>query len=247
MPGFPSITGKELARKLADQIKRLPITICKNAKVTNLIKCANGIAVHLNNGKILQAKTVFIGTGITPRKLNVPGEEFLPLGRPHDAQDRHGTKAIVVGGGDEACSAAMHLANDGAEVIMVVRNSVMRARTHFAEPVFGHANIKVVKPDKVVGIEKTSQGFGFNLASAGKINVDAGFIRIGVIPLLPPIEPAPKLHLDGRLMVDSQGQTTIAGIYGGGDVTRVPSEQYVVAANSDGILTARRISNQLAP
>ena len=76
-------------------------------------------------GHVHRARFVILALGRrgTPRKLGVPGEELPKVAyRLIDAESYRGQKVLVVGGGDSAVEAAVGLASqDGNEVVLSYR------------------------------------------------------------------------------------------------------------------------------
>ena len=72
-PGFTSITGLELAKKLEEHAKNFCATIIEEP-VLKIKKERNDFIVFTKTKKYL-AKTIIIATGTERRKLKVPGED----------------------------------------------------------------------------------------------------------------------------------------------------------------------------
>jgi thioredoxin reductase (NADPH) len=83
--------------------------------------------VRLSDGSEVAARAVVIATGVTWRKLNVPSLEALVGSGVYygaaggEARALAGRPVFVVGGGNSAGQAAIHLARYAASVTMVVR------------------------------------------------------------------------------------------------------------------------------
>lgn len=87
----------------------------------------NLLQLSLGNGMQLRSKTAIFATGVNWRKLNLPDEQrFLGAGLYYGAglSESHmceGNHVIVVGGGNSAGQAVMHLADHAAKVTMLIR------------------------------------------------------------------------------------------------------------------------------
>src|SRR4030042_3887075 len=79
-PGFESITGADLAQKMAQQAKKLGVEI-KIAGVTQIHKKEGSFEIRTGSGEVFETKTLIVATGTQRQKLNVPGEkEYLGKG-----------------------------------------------------------------------------------------------------------------------------------------------------------------------
>jgi thioredoxin reductase (NADPH) len=127
--GFPDgIGGAELARRAGRQAERFGAELLIRRGVTGNGRTPEGqFTIQLAGGYEVAACTVIVAPGMVWRTLEVEGVEEL-LGRGvyygagrSEAQQCGGDPVVVVGAGNSAGQAVMHLANAGANVTMVVR------------------------------------------------------------------------------------------------------------------------------
>jgi thioredoxin reductase (NADPH) len=127
--GFPEgIGGAELARRAGRQAERFGAELLIRRGVTGNGRTAERqFTIQLAGGYEVSACTVIVAPGMIWRKLEVEGVEEL-LGRGvyygagrSEAQQCGGDQVVVVGAGNSAGQAVMHLANAAANVTMVVR------------------------------------------------------------------------------------------------------------------------------
>jgi thioredoxin reductase (NADPH) len=129
--GFPrGISGMRLAERARLQAMRFGVQFFTGIVVTEMVPGFNG-APHLlrtNQGDI-HARAVVIATGATYRRLPVASIETL-TGRGvyygsamSAAREAEGKHVVVVGGGNSAGQAAIHLARFANRVTIVVRRS----------------------------------------------------------------------------------------------------------------------------
>jgi thioredoxin reductase len=97
-------------------------------QVDRLKREAGYYRLRLSDGSVLTTRTVVIGTGATYRRLSVPALEDLQ-GRGvfygagvSEAPAMLGRKVFVVGGGNSAGQAAVHLAKWAEQVTILVRS-----------------------------------------------------------------------------------------------------------------------------
>ena len=77
-PGFPEgIKGIELTEKMKNQAKRFGVEII-GVEVKSISKTGKNIIVQTDNKKY-EVPAVIITTGTTPKRLNIPGEDTLPV------------------------------------------------------------------------------------------------------------------------------------------------------------------------
>jgi thioredoxin reductase (NADPH) len=127
--GFPEgIGGAELARLAGRQAERFGAELLVLRGVTGGRPGRDGrFLIEVAGGHELEARAVIAAPGMVWRRLAVDGVEAL-LGRGvyygagrSEAAQCGGDPVVVVGAGNSAGPAVMHLANAGARVTMVVR------------------------------------------------------------------------------------------------------------------------------
>lgn len=78
-PGFPKISGEELASKFKEHAESFGAEIY-NAEVVKLEVKEDKKVVELDDGKRIEAPVVIVATGANPKRLNVPGEKEFSEG-----------------------------------------------------------------------------------------------------------------------------------------------------------------------
>jgi thioredoxin reductase (NADPH) len=127
-PGFSQgVSGSRLAWEAWQQAWLFGTTYVFMRHVEGLSGEMGQLKLRLSDGSSLTARTVVIATGASYRRLGVPSLEDLQ-GRGvfygagvSEAPAMRGRKVFVVGGGNSAGQAAMHLAKWAAEVTILVR------------------------------------------------------------------------------------------------------------------------------
>lgn len=128
--GFPrGISGMRLAQRARVQASRFGARFVAGAKVTALVPGEGERPVHTVEAgdHRFRARTVVIASGVAYRRLGVASLEGL-VGRGVNygaalstARDMAGRDVYVVGGGNSAGQAAIHLSKFAASVTIVVR------------------------------------------------------------------------------------------------------------------------------
>jgi thioredoxin reductase (NADPH) len=126
--GFPrGVSGADLAERARQQAVRFGAEILQMREGVNASFAGGRIVVDMADGSRLAARTNICATGIEWRRLNVPNESRL-LGAglfygagASEAPLCGGQTVYVVGGGNSAGQAAMHLSLYAEQVVMLVR------------------------------------------------------------------------------------------------------------------------------
>ncbi len=127
-PGFPKgISGAKLANATFEQSWALGTQFLFMRQATALAADGDSRRVTLSDGASITARAVVVATGVSYRRLGVPGLEDLQGkgvfygAATTEAPAFAGRRVFVVGGGNSAGQAAIHLAHFAAEVTVLVR------------------------------------------------------------------------------------------------------------------------------
>jgi thioredoxin reductase (NADPH) len=158
--GFPKgISGSRLAEQAYEQASLFGASFLFLHRATALDRSNHGFVVALADGRRLGASAVVLATGATYRRLGVPSLEALSgagvfYGGP--ASEGHalvGREAYVVGSGNSAGQAALHLARYARRVRLVVRaDSLEAGMSHYLVRELGATrNVEALTDTVVVG------------------------------------------------------------------------------------------------
>ncbi|MEO7071046.1 MAG: FAD-dependent oxidoreductase [Nostocoides sp.] len=131
--GFPrGISGMRLAQRARMQATRFGARFLTGWAVSELVPGVDGAPHQIRVGDtVLYGRTVLIATGVDYRRLGVPAiEELVGRGVNYGAATstaREMTKkpVYIVGGGNSAGQAAVHLARFAESVTIVIRRSAL--------------------------------------------------------------------------------------------------------------------------
>jgi len=161
--GFPEgIGGAELARLAGRQAERFGAElVLLRGVVGSEHDPEAGFALDLAGGGRLRARAVIAAPGMVWRRLEVPGVEELRDRGVHYGAGRSeaarcaGDDVVVVGAGNSAGQAVMHLAGAGAHVTMVVRGDSLRRSmsAYLVERIEAHPGVRVRLRTQVDGVE----------------------------------------------------------------------------------------------
>ena len=244
-PGLPGIDGASLMQRLEKQAKDSGAALlCTGVLSFDPVEKR----VVTENGDFT-ADAMILATGAEPKKLGIPGEEkFRGNGVSYcatcDGFFYRGKEIYVVGGGNSAGEEALHLAQIGGRVKLLVRKGELRCDSVIRQRLLAHPKIEILFHRELAEIqgEGRIQSLLLRHTETGeRTRVPAAgcgvFVFIGYRPATALF--AGKLEMDqqGYLLTDENLQTNFPGIYAAGDVRHKPLRQIVTAA-ADGALAA---------
>lgn len=253
-PGYPIISGVELAEKLRIQLEKFNIPIIfEEVKGVDLMG-EQKFSVKTGSEKTYISKTVIIATGTTHNKLGIPGEEeFLGRGVSYcatcDGPFYKNKIVAVIGGGNTAATYTEYLSNICEKVYWIHRRREFRAEPYLQKLALSKENIKPLTPYKPIefkGKQKLEKIILENTEEKGimELEVDGVFISIGQTPNIEPVKKLPLQFTEqGYIRVDEKMRTNIRGLCAAGDVTGIEN-QYIIAAGQ-GATAALTISKYI--
>src|SRR3954471_23890107 len=132
--GFPlGVSGADLCNRALDQAWSFGAETSVLREVTGLRAHRRHLVIELADGAELTARTVVLATGASYQRLGVPRLEALVGagvfygGGITEAPAMTGQHVFVVGAGNSAGQAAVHLAKYAAQVTMIVRGTGLAA------------------------------------------------------------------------------------------------------------------------
>lgn len=245
-PGFPEgLSGFDLVQKLTEQVKKVDLKIITDE--VSFIDFSNRIKKIQLSDRSISAHTVIIATGAAPKRLGVPGEEkFLGRGVSFcgtcDGPFFKEQVVAAVGGGDTAVKESVFLAKFAKKVYQIHRRDQLRAETILQERAFANDKIEFIW-DSVVskisgstGVEKiTVKNVKTN--ETRELAVDGCFIWVGINPNTEFLGDEVKLDSSGFVIVDTNMETSVPGVFAAGDVRTTPLRQVVTAVGDAAIAT----------
>jgi thioredoxin reductase (NADPH) len=246
-PGFPKITGGELAEKMVLQCRQIGVTIRELEPVTKIQIKENDIIVKTNKSAY-NSKAIILATGSHYKEIGVKGEKkFKGRGVSYcgvcDGPLFKGKRVLVVGGGNTAATTTLYLSGIVSEVLIAHRRAVFRAERALVEDIKSKNNVKIFWNTEIYEI------MGDNLVNnvlvvnsktneRRKIPVDAVFVQIGEAPNNKIIQNTGiEMNDKGHVITDSSQKTNLPGVYAAGDLTNHPVKQ-IGTAVGQGITAA---------
>ncbi len=251
-PGNNEIDGFDLMLEFKKQVTDLEVPIIED-NLKSITKNENRFLCELNNGEILDTKTVILAIGRERRKLGLKNEdEWTGKGVSYcstcDAPlYKNKDLAVVVGGGNAAVEGAILIAKYSKKVFLVYRGEKLwRPEPILLEALAKTKNVEVILNNNITEL------IGSDLAGLQKIKleqkyknesefiVDGLMIEAGADPRVE-IPTALGINLDketNEVIVDKDQKTNIPGIYAAGDLTNGSNLKQTITAASQGAISA---------
>ncbi|HEU4325139.1 MAG TPA: FAD-dependent oxidoreductase [Roseiflexaceae bacterium] len=274
--GFPQgLSGAELARRAVSQAKRFGVEVLAPQEVTEVKIDGPYRIVTLADGSSINAKAMLIATGVSYRKLDVPGVERLTGAGVYygaamtEALACRDEDVYIVGGANSAGQAAMFFARYARKVIMLVRgDSLAKSMSQYLIDQIGQTpNIEVRTFSSVVEAhgETSLQAVTIADARAGTqetVPASALFIFIGAMPRTDWLDGVVERDPNGFILAGSDLardgrsprafdrephllETSVPGIFVAGDV-RSGSIKRVASGVGEGSIAIQFVHRYLA-
>jgi thioredoxin reductase (NADPH) len=194
--GFPNgLSGTELTRRAVTQATRLGAEVLLPRSVKDIGQKDGYKKVILDNDEEINTHTVVITTGVDYRKLDTQGiQDFTGAGIYYgaamtEAAAFSGCEVFVVGGGNSAGQAAMHLSKFAKNVHILIRkedlSSTMSA--YLIDQITGRDNIHILARSEIIAAKGSGrleelQICNIDTRQATANKAEALFIFIGARP-----------------------------------------------------------------
>ena len=270
--GFPAgLSGGDLARRALTQAKRLGAEILTSQEATT-VRCEDPYRfVGLDDDSEVSCQAVVVTTGVSYRQLGVPGAaELAGAGVYYGAATTEailyrGSKVAVVGSGNSAGQATVHLARYAATVHLVVRGDDigMGMSAYLVEQIGELDNVEVHTSTETTALRGDAhlEGASFSTPDGEmELGLDAMFIFIGQQPR--------TAWLEGVVARDERGfvltgpsvpagsgwnldrppyllESSLPGLFAAGDV-RHDSVKRIASAVGEGAMAVALVHRYLA-
>jgi thioredoxin reductase (NADPH) len=272
--GFPKgVSGSRLAEQAYEQASVFGATFVFMHRATALGRTGDLLSMSLADGRQLTARAVVLTLGATYRRLDVAALEALNgagvfYGGPvSEAPALTGKEAYVVGGGNSAGQAVLHLARYARRVTLVVRARSLDAgmSQYLIREIEATPNLEVQTGTEVVGGKGDGrlQHLVLRTNTDGRhetVAADALFVLIGADPPTDWLPSEVDRDTRGFLLTGDEVsggpnwplarrpyplETSMPGVFAAGDVRR-SSIKRVAAAVGEGSIAIRLVQEHLA-
>lgn len=193
--GFPKgLSGSELTRRAVAQAQRFGIELLSPQEVLSIASDDSYKTVRLSDGADIHSRSIIITTGVAYRQLETKGiAELTGAGVYYgaasvEAAQTRGKQVFVIGGGNSAGQAALHLAKFAEHVSVVIRKKDLSSTmsSYLIDQIGKAPNIAIVPETEI--IEAIGSGHLESLllqnhsGEKKMVPADALFILIGARP-----------------------------------------------------------------
>lgn len=237
-PGTPNVNSFDLINNMKIQAENSGAVLVYD-EIVSIKKIKKSNFILNSKNKEFIAKSVIIATGLSPRRLNIPGEiEFNGKGVSYcancDGPFFKDKTVVVVGGGNSSLDAAEVLSKIAKKVYIIHHKKYFTAFEALQKDIKNRKNIEIFTKHmvkKINGKDNVNSVIINNLAnnSQKQIQTDAIFIEIGRIASTDIFSKLVKRNKNNQIIVNSNCETKTKGLYAAGDVTNNEIKQITVA------------------
>jgi thioredoxin reductase (NADPH) len=266
------VSGAELAQRAYQQAWVFGTTFLLMREVMGLRTEGGEHVLTISDGSEVRARSVILAMGVTYRRLEAPALERLNgVGvfygsSPSEAQQFTGEHVFVVGGGNSAGQAAVHLSRFAERVTIVVRNDEIASTMsqYLLDEIGAVPNIDVLVSTEVIdaaGEHRLEQLTLRTGDGTSTVPADALFVLIGAHPHTDWLPPEIARDDQGFLMTGTDlsrddavrwlperppfmYETSVPGIFAVGDV-RSRSVKRVAVAVGQGSVVVQHVLQYL--
>lgn len=249
-PGFPSISGLELAERMIRQAETSGAKIIYPARVLRFQFLSNPKLIWTRD-KEYRAKAVLLATGVQRKQVEIPGvRELLGMGVSYcpvcDGTLFRGKDVALIGEDEETISDGFYL----SELVNKIHFIPCSLNPHYKQESLNKllsrrkmqfwSNHEVTEIIGRQTVEKVKIR-AYNTKEMQELNVDGVFISGEKTPVTQMLaEAGVKTDTLGCIMVDAQMQTNMNGVYAAGDSTCGRKYQIAVSVGQ-GVIAALNI------
>ncbi|SFV54235.1 Thioredoxin reductase [hydrothermal vent metagenome] len=218
-------------------------------------KDGDHFTIDIAGKESVEAKTVIVATGSTPRRAGVKGEDEL-FGKgvstcaTCDGFFYKDKEVAVLGGGDTALEEAHYLSNICSKVYVIHRRDTFRAAPSTVDRVKRTENIELITDTTIEEIVGDAMGVtGINIKNksgeTSYLEVPGVFVFVGhnvnnAVLKDESGEAICELNENGQVVVDLNMRTSLEGLFVAGDL-RIDAPKQVVCAAGDGATAALQV------
>jgi thioredoxin reductase (NADPH) len=255
--GVEGLSGFELSQKMLEHVKKYsPEMINGEVILIKKIENKHFFEIKIQEKGDILAKAIILATGTKRRQLGVPGEKELE-GRgvsycaTCDGFFYKNKTVAIVGGGNSAAGAAVHLSQVANKVFLIYRKAELPAEEYWKNLLAENKKVEIIYNANVLeigGKEKVEKiKLDKDVKGQKEILLDGLFIEVGSDPSWDFAQDL-RLKTDegGYLKIGEDGITNIEGVWAAGDITTGSNKfRQAITAAAEGAIAARSAFNYL--
>jgi alkyl hydroperoxide reductase subunit F len=237
--GYDFITGPELISKFKDQLFHSHYVDHKVTEAEKIEPADGSFTVITSELEEYKAKALIVATGMTRRKLNLPGEERFQrkgvfYGNIQDYSFVQGEDVAVIGGGNSALQIVENMHTIAGKIHLISEYELTADHSQI-ERVDRYKNL--LKYENVKVLQFSGDRFLTEILARKKatnelisIPVTRVFISIGLKPNTGLFANLVKLNEKKEIIIDQDCSTSFPGIFAAGDVTNAFGKRIIIAS-----------------
>jgi thioredoxin reductase (NADPH) len=253
-PGFESISGLELGKKMASHAKYFGAEI-RQEIIEDIKKLNDHFEIKTNNG-FHRTKFLLYSIGTSARRLGIPGEdEFKGRGVSYcatcDGPFFKDKQVVVVGGANSAAVATLMIAEHAKKVTMFYRGEKPRCTPTYLEQMQRNPKIEIICCTNLKEIKGKNKVESIILDKPynkkNEFETDGVFIEIGSNPNNSLIMSlGVKTDQRGYIKTETDQSTSLEGFYAAGDITTNSNGfRQIVTATAEGAIAVYSIYEKI--
>jgi len=265
VPGFPQILAKDLVRALVDQNTRFGGAVHLGQQVSGLEKDGDGFVLVTKTDRF-PTRAIVIAAGIgafSPRRLpQAAAEPWYGRGVYDvvtDPEKFRGHRVIIIGGGDTAFDWGVQLLPRAKSVTIVHRTDRFRAHDatvneYRAAVAAGRASLLTFHELNDLVCKNGPDRFSHVILRDVKAKTTREVEADTVLPMLGFVSDMGAIATWGvtlvkdEIVVNSQMETGLSGVYAAGDVTTYPGKLKLIATGfSEAAIAVNQAVHRLHP
>ena len=238
-PGFPSLSGNELADHFVEQALGLGADV-EIETVTALEDCGTHKVVHTEDGNAYEGKAVIIAAGARHRHLGLPNEEThigegISFCAVCDGAFYKDKTVALVGGGNSALQEAILLSETSQKVYVVQNLDFLTGEQALQDILAKRDNVEVLLGTVVAALPAEAPLTSITLRrvaddSEFDLSIDGLFVAIGLQPENGAFAGLARLDSRGYFDAGEDCATFTEGVFVAGDCRTKAIRQIMKAA-----------------